>query len=186
MQLSAAFNAAWLRRREPTMFDEVKTMSKLTLMTLAAVGMLGLMQPSAKADELNRQIKFTFSGPVEIPGQVLSAGTYAFQRADMMDPNVIEVFNGAGTHLYGIFLTTPDLRGKLSDKPVLKFEERAAHSPEAIKAWFYPGSYTGWEFMYPARHVARSGHLIKRAGNADRSAADRVAMAVKKVSHKFL
>ena len=106
--------------------------------------------PQARADEWDQKTVMTFSGPVEIPGQVLSAGTYVFKLADSMsDRNIVEVFNKDENHLYGIFLTIPDYRLKLSGKPIITFEERAAGAPEAVKAWFYPGDNYGHDFVYP-------------------------------------
>jgi hypothetical protein len=32
---------------------------------------------------------------------------------------------------------------------VLKFTERPGNSPDALKAWFYPGESSGQEFVYP-------------------------------------
>jgi hypothetical protein len=31
----------------------------------------------------------------------------------------------------------------------MKFTERPGNSPDALKAWFYPGESTGQEFVYP-------------------------------------
>lgn len=47
------------------------------------------------------------------------------------------------------FLAIPDYRLKPTGKPIITFEERAAGSPEAVKAWFYPGFNYGHEFVYP-------------------------------------
>jgi hypothetical protein len=38
---------------------------------------------------------------------------------------------------------------KPTGKPVITFDERSAGSPEAVKAWFYPGDNEGHEFVYP-------------------------------------
>jgi hypothetical protein len=38
---------------------------------------------------------------------------------------------------------------KPTDKPVIKFEERPSGTPEAIKAFFYPGDEYGLQFVYP-------------------------------------
>ncbi|MGI9071033.1 MAG: hypothetical protein ACR2JB_06850 [Bryobacteraceae bacterium] len=47
----------------------------------------------------------TFSSPVEIPGQVLEAGTYVFKLAHSeSDRDLVQVFNKDETHLYGTFL----------------------------------------------------------------------------------
>src|ERR1700758_3928834 len=81
----------------------------------------------ARADEWDQKTIFTFSGPVEIPGQVLTAGTYVFKLADSSsDRNIVQVFNKDENHLYGTFLAIPDYRMKTPSKPIITFEERAA------------------------------------------------------------
>src|SRR6266446_4648337 len=122
--------------------------SKLIL--LVTLGFLGGMIPLATAGEWDQKTVFTFSGPVEIPGQVLPAGTYVFKLADSSsDRNIVQVFSEDGAHLYGTFLAIPNQRQYSAQKPIITFEERAANSPEAVKAWFYPGDDTGHEFVYP-------------------------------------
>jgi hypothetical protein len=125
-------------------------MNIFRIVTFVCIGALGMMLPQAKADVWNQKTVMTFSGPVEIPGQVLKAGTYVFKLADSMsDRNIIEVFNKDENHLYGIFLAIPDYHLKPAGKPIITFEERAAGAPEAVKAWFYPGDNYGHEFVYP-------------------------------------
>jgi hypothetical protein len=118
-----------------------------------AAGLLALLvavPPQAKADLWDQKTIFTFSGPVEIPGRVLPAGTYVFKLADSLaDRNIVEVYNRRENHLYGIFLTIPDYRLKPAGKPIITFEERAAGAPEAVRAWFYPGENYGHSFVYP-------------------------------------
>ncbi len=119
-------------------------------LAFVCAGLLGTILPQARADEWNQKTVFTFSGPVEIPGQALSPGTYVFKLADSQaDRNVVQVFNKDETHLYGTFLAIPDYRLKLRGKPIITFEERAAGAPEAVRAWFYPGENYGHEFVYP-------------------------------------
>ena len=100
---------------------------------------------------------------MEIPGQVLKAGTYVFKLMDSMsDRNIVEVFNKDENHLYGIFLAIPDYRLKPAGAPIITFEERAAESPQAVRAWFYPGENYGHEFVYPkvkAMELARVNNL---------------------------
>ncbi len=128
-------------------------MSITRLLTYLSAGLLALCvaaPPQARADEWNQKTVFTFSGPVEIPGRVLSPGTYVFKLADSLsDRNIVEVFNKDENHLYGIFLAIPDYRLKPAGKPIITFEERASDAPEAVKAWFYPGDNYGHEFVYP-------------------------------------
>jgi hypothetical protein len=123
---------------------------KANLLLLASIAVLGSLMPMAKADDWDQKTTFTFSGPVEIPGQVLSAGTYVFKLANSSsDRNIVQVFNRDENHLYGTFLAIPDYRLKPADKPIVTFEERSAGSPEAVKAWFYPGENYGHDFVYP-------------------------------------
>ena len=128
-------------------------MSIATILTYTSAGLLAFClaaPPPAQADEWDQKTVFTFSGPVEIPGQVLSAGTYVFKLADSMsDRNIVEVFNKDENHLYGTFLAIPDYHLKPAGKPIITFEERAGGAPEAVKAWFYPGDNYGHEFVYP-------------------------------------
>ncbi len=106
--------------------------------------------PPAKADEWNQKTIFTFSAPVEIPGQVLSPGTYEFKLADSLsDRNIVMVYSKDEKHFFGFFLAIPDYRLTPSSKPIITFEERAAGAPEAVKAWFYPGETYGHDFVYP-------------------------------------
>jgi hypothetical protein len=123
---------------------------KLNRCLLVCIGVLGTMMAPLRADQWDQKTVFTFSGPVEIPGQVLEAGTYVFKLADSAsDRNIVQVFNKDENHLIGTFLAIPDYRIQPADKPIITFEERPAGSPEAVKAWFYPGENYGHDFVYP-------------------------------------
>jgi hypothetical protein len=132
-------------------------MNKTTtnVILLAGLAFLGGMAPRALADDWDQRTIFTFSGPVEIPGQVLDAGTYVFKVVDSAsDRNVVQVFSEDDNHLYGTFLTVPDYHQRPSGKTIINFEERAAGDPEAVKAWFYPGDNYGHDFVYPRAKAA--------------------------------
>jgi len=123
---------------------------KAAFFVLAGTLILGASIPKAYGDDWDQKTKFTFSAPVEIPGQVLPAGTYVFRLADSAsDRNIVQVFDKSENHLYGTFLAVPDYRMTPSSKPIITFEERAADSPEAVRAWFYPGDNFGHDFVYP-------------------------------------
>ncbi len=123
---------------------------KAKLLLLVSVTVLGSLMPMAKADDWDQRTIFSFSGPVEIPGQILPAGTYVFKLVNSSsDRNIVQVFNRDENHLYGTFLAIPDYRLQPAGKPIITFEERAAGSPEAVKAWFYPGDNYGHDFVYP-------------------------------------
>jgi hypothetical protein len=128
----------------------------LITMGFSVLLMLGVATTRAKADEWNHKTIVTFSAPVEIPGPgshgvaVLPAGTYVFTLLDSQtDRNIVQIFNKDQNHLYATILAIPDYRLKPAGKTIVKFEERPSGSPEAIKAWFYPGVQWGQEFVYP-------------------------------------
>lgn len=135
-----------------------------SVLTLAvAVAVLTMLHATAaRADTWNQLTYITFSAPVEVPGSALPAGTYMFKLADTgPDRNVIQVFSKDGSTLYSTFFSIPDDRLRVSDKPVVTFDETPAGMPEAIKAWFYPGDTIGHEFVYPndeARKIAAATH----------------------------
>jgi LPXTG-motif cell wall-anchored protein len=135
-------------------------MKRLTIVAIAA--MLGLMAPSLSADTWNQLTYMTFSGPVEIPGQVLPAGKYVFRLLDApSDRNIVQIFNADQSKLFATILAIPDYRLKPTDKTVITFEERAANAPPAIRAWFYPGDNYGQEFVYPKARAVQLAEVTK-------------------------
>ena len=102
---------------------------------------------AAHADETNESIKFTFSAPVQIPGQVLPAGTYLFERTDLADLNVIQIFNADRTVLYSTLETIPTDRAEPTGDTAITLAEPQTGNPALVK-WFYPGRETGHEFVY--------------------------------------
>ena len=125
-----------------------KTSTKVML--FAGLTLLGGIASRAQADEWDQRTIFTFSGPVEIPGQVLPAGTYVFKLADSTsNRNIVQVFSKNEKHLYGTFLAIPDRRLQPAGKSIITFDETPAGSPEAARAWFYPGENYGHQFVYP-------------------------------------
>lgn len=115
---------------------------------LAAAMAIGL---SARANTFNKLSYLTFSQPVELPGNVtLPAGTYAFTLMDTMGyRHIVQVFDKDRTQLFATILAIPNYRVEPTDKTVIRFSERAAGAPNAIKEWFYPGDTFGHEFVYP-------------------------------------
>jgi len=131
--------------------------NKFILIGLASVAS---MLQVARADEWDQRTVLTFNAPVEVPGQVLLPGTYVFKLADSpSNRNIVQVFDKDETHLFGTFLAIPDYRITPADKTIITFDERPVGSPEAIKAWFYPGENYGHDFVYPkpkAKELAKA------------------------------
>lgn len=147
----------------PSVLEVTMLRIRSFLIPAVAAAVLALLSAtSARADTWNQLTYFTFSAPVEIPGVALPAGTYMFKLADTEESrNVIQVFNKDGSKVYATFLAIPDERMTPADKPVVTFEETPVGTPEAIKAWFYPGDTIGHEFVYPkdqAQRIAAATH----------------------------
>jgi hypothetical protein len=132
-----------------------------------------LFAPGARADEWNKKTILTFSGPVQIPGATLPAGSYVFKLADIpSNRHVVQVFDKDEKKIYTTILAIPNERLEPSDKPVVLFSERASGSPQAVKVWYYPGERIGNEFVYPksqAMRIAKETHQRVLAMNDDSS-----------------
>jgi hypothetical protein len=119
-----------------------------------------VLSPRAPADIADRKTVVTFSAPVEVPGKVLPAGTYVFKTLDTAGSrNVVQILDKDEKQVYATILAVPNYRLDPPEKPIISFEERPSGSPEAIKAWFYPGDNYGAEFVYPHK---RAVELAKR------------------------
>lgn len=118
---------------------------------LAPTALFGMiLVPTLRADAWNQQTKVNFSAPVEVPGTALQSGTYIFKLLGSdTDRNIVQIFNADGTQLEATILAVPDTRLRSTGRTVMKFAERPANSPMALKAWFYPGELYGQEFVYP-------------------------------------
>lgn len=128
-----------------------------TILVLVALSLIGGMSPSSvRADEYNKMTVLTFSQPIEIPGQILPAGTYTFRLANSLsDRNIVQIFNADGSRIIATVLAIDNYRLQSTDKTVVTFEERSGDNPDAIKAWFYPGDTFGQEFVYPKARAAQ-------------------------------
>jgi len=127
-----------------------------------AAAMTVMFAPSARADVWNKKTILTFSGPVQIPGATLPAGSYVFKLADIPgNRHVVQVFDKDERKIYTTLLAIPNDRLQPTDKPVVLFSERAAGTPQAVKVWYYPGDRIGDEFVYPksqAMRIAKETH----------------------------
>jgi hypothetical protein len=121
------------------------------LLSLFAVTLLGAtLLPSARADTWNKKTVVTFSQAVEVPGKILPAGTYTFQLLDSLaDRHIVQIFNADGSQIIATILAINNYRLQPTGETVMKFGERPGDSPEALRAWFYPGDNFGQEFVYP-------------------------------------
>jgi len=139
---------------------------------LLAVALLGaVVLPSARADTWNKKTVVTFSQAVEVPGKILPAGTYTFQLLDSLsDRHIVQIFNADGSQIIATILAINNYRLEPTGETVMKFGERPGDSPEALRAWFYPGDNFGQEFVYPkvrAIELAQTAKVIVPAVAVD-------------------
>jgi hypothetical protein len=140
-------------------------MTKNVLWVGVTLCLLGFL-PAAGADAQPRNDKtvLTFSQAVEIPGHVLPAGTYTFKLLDSMsDRHIVQVFNADGSEIIATIMAIPNYRLKATEDTVIRFTEVPMGSPEAIRAWFYPGDLIGQEFVYSKRRAAQLARASKTA-----------------------
>jgi LPXTG-motif cell wall-anchored protein len=136
----------------------VKTIFAVFALTLLSA----TLSIGARADEWNKKTVMTFSQPVEIPGQILPAGTYTFVLLDSpADRHIVQIFNADGSHIIATVLAINNYRLKPSGDTVVKFAERSGDNPEALKAWFYPGDNFGQEFVYPKQRALELAVIVK-------------------------
>jgi hypothetical protein len=125
------------------------------LVAIVAVSCVSVVGPGrAAADESNRRTVVTFNHAVEIPGQVLPAGTYIFQLPDSSaNRHVVQVFDRHGRILTTV-LTIPTASPTPAGQTRMTFEEQPAGAPYPIKTWFYPGRLDGEQFIYRRHSIA--------------------------------
>ena len=133
---------------------------------------------AAHADESDQATTISFSQPLQIPGQVLPAGTYSFELADRgVEPNVVQIFNADRTVLYGTFLTIATERQEPADNTAVTLAEPEAGGTPVLVKWFYPGRDTGNEFVYSKqteKEIARDSQHTIVAGQPSTSNSDSI------------
>jgi hypothetical protein len=112
--------------------------------------------PDARADQWDKKTVVTFSDSVEIPGQVLPAGTYVFKLANSpSNRHIVQIWNADENEVLATIMTIPNVRLGTPDDSLFEFDERPSDSPPALKVWFYPGNSTGEEFVYSSYSYSR-------------------------------
>lgn len=136
------------------------TKALLLALSVLAIGLFLL--PKANAGQWNKKTKVTFSQPVEIPNQILPAGTYIIRLVDSdSNRSIVRIFNEDETEVLATILAIPNYRLHPAEETVLGFKERAAGTPQALHAWFYPGDLFGQEFVYPKARATELAKITK-------------------------
>ena len=119
------------------------------VLALCTVLLCVTLAPGAGADQWDKKTVVTFGEDVEIPGQILPAGTYIFRLANSIsDRHIVQIWNADDSQLIATTMTIPDTRLDPYSRSKFEFDERPVGSPMALKVWFYPGNSTGEEFVY--------------------------------------
>ena len=122
---------------------------KVGLMLLGAFLLCTAFTPPTKADDWNHKTIVTFSDSIEVPGQVLPAGTYVFKLMDSSsDRHIVQIWTEDEQQLITTIHTVANQRMRPAGRTIFEFDERPADSPQALHAWFYPGATVGEEFVY--------------------------------------
>jgi len=125
----------------------------VTALVVALVG--GFASKSTAQTDTRDRTFLTFSGPVEMPGVTLEAGTYVFKLADTASRNVVQVWDREEKKMIGHWLFVQADRPEVSQDTVVMFRETAAGTTPAVQYWYYPGERIGKEFVYPKDQAAK-------------------------------
>ena len=125
-------------------------MSRYFTYGVVAALLLTFVTPAAPQESFDKVAYLTFSAPVQVPGATLSAGRYRFHLTNAAGSrNVMQVLSDNGSTVYGMFNTIEAHRRTITDDPAVTFRETLSGGAPAIKALFYGGLLTGYEFVYP-------------------------------------
>jgi len=125
-------------------------MSRYFTYGIVAAALLTFVTPAAPQESFDKLTFLTFSAPVQVPGTTLSAGRYRFRLTNAATSrNVIQVLSNNGSTMYGMFNTVEAHRRSITDEAAVTFRETPSGEAPAIKALFYGGQLTGYEFVYP-------------------------------------
>lgn len=143
------------RRRGPASKEEESMkFARVLVAIVTLVLFVTVLVSLARADQWDKKSIITFSQPVEVSGTVLPAGTYVFKLHDSTSyRHIVQIWNEDSTKLIATVMAIPNYRLEPTGELVLKFHETPAGSPEALRAWFYPGDKFGQEFVYPERRA---------------------------------
>ena len=128
-----------------------------------------IVLPVARANEADQATKVTFNQAIELPGQVLPAGTYWFVLPDSHNQeNQVRIFNSDRTTLITTLLTIDAARRQTVGTTAFTFVKRGDGQPRTLLTWFYPDQTTGHQFVYPKQtrqELAKDQRLTVVAGD---------------------
>ena len=134
-------------------------MKKTLLPVLVAAVFFALsFTPLAVADNWDKKTIVTFDQDVEIPGQVLPAGTYVFKLLrSNADRSVVQVWTAHERELVATLITAGDSYPNPSGDPyfVLDMTGTDEGYPPVVVSWFFAGGNDGRDFIYHGYSTTR-------------------------------
>jgi hypothetical protein len=104
---------------------------------------------TAAADQWNDKTTITFSAPVMVPGMTLPAGTYVFELMDSQtNRHLVRIRRESDGKVLTTTHAVPTKRLEPRGDVVVKFDPTESGAAPALKAWFYPGTVYGHQFVY--------------------------------------
>ena len=141
-------------------------MRRTTFLTACAVAALSWgLAGTANAQRLDapttRDVYFTFSEPVVVPGRTLPAGKYLF-RVMGDGRTIVQIYSGDRAKLIHTAMSVQAMRADQPERPEIRLIESSANTPVAIGTWWYPEMRQGWEFVYPREQAMTLAKTAKQ------------------------
>ena len=147
--------------------------TKKAFITLGLLLAFGVTLPSARADENDQATKLTFNQPVQIPGRVLSTGTYWFTLTNTdFSRNVVRIYNADRSAVIATYHTIDTQSSMVPEQTVVTFAEPSPMQPQTLVSWFYPGDSVGHQFIYSRKEeqeLAQVKHISINAKAENKS-----------------
>ena len=120
---------------------------RLCVLVFLAVAMIGILLPSASADQSDKETRFTCSEPVRVAGTVLQPGTYWFKLEDLTVPrNMVVIRDANRTNIVARVNAIAAYRPKPEEHTTFDYWNTSSGETLALHTWFYPGELVGFEF----------------------------------------
>lgn len=135
-------------------------MKKFSIVALALAGALTALSlcPATKADEWDKKTIVTFDQDVEIPGQVLPAGTYVFKLfRSSSNRNIVQIWTHHESQLVSTLITVGNSYPNPSGEAYFVLDMRGTDEgyPPVVTSWFFGGGDEGRDFIYSGYSTTR-------------------------------
>jgi hypothetical protein len=130
---------------------------------IAALAVFVVCALPIRASEWNHLTKLMVHQTIQVPGAVLTPGTYWVRLVDSQsDRYIVQFLNADQDKALSTTIAIPDERMHISGHTKLVFYEAAPGTPPALRAWWYPGTTYGDEFVYPKHEAMTIAHAANR------------------------